>query len=78
MYANYVTGGQNVAKVEADFVKLADAFGIVGYRARSPEELRTHLRRAIEKREIALIDVPVGALPSPWPVLRYKPVRGVA
>jgi putative ABC transport system permease protein len=28
VYANYVTGGQNVAKVEADFVKLADVQAI--------------------------------------------------
>jgi acetolactate synthase-1/2/3 large subunit len=59
-----------------DFLKLADAFGIAGYRARSPEELRTHLKRAISRRETALIDVPVGRFPSPWPVLRYKKVRG--
>ena len=59
-----------------DFVKLADAFGITGYRARSPDDLRTHLVRAITRRETALIDVPVGSFPSPWPVLRYKRVRG--
>src|SRR3954453_19692165 len=28
VYANYVTGGRNVAKVEADFVKLADVQAI--------------------------------------------------
>jgi acetolactate synthase-1/2/3 large subunit len=58
-----------------DFLKLADAFGISGYRAKSPEELRTHLRRAFERRETAIVDCPVGALPSPWPTLRYKRIR---
>src|SRR5438552_18586709 len=28
VYANYVTGGRNVAQVEADFVKLADVQAI--------------------------------------------------
>src|SRR5258708_1754707 len=28
VYANYITGGQNIAKVEADFVKLADVQAI--------------------------------------------------
>jgi acetolactate synthase-1/2/3 large subunit len=62
--------------VNPDFLKLAEAFGIAGYRARGADELRVALRRAFARRETALIEVPVGAMPSPWPILRFKKVRG--
>ena len=61
-----------------DFVKFAESFGAVGLRARSPEELRTRLREAIARREPALIEVPVGPMPSPWEFILMPPVRGPA
>ena len=60
-----------------DFVKFAESFGAAGERARTPEELRAALRRAFSRRDgPTLIDVPVGAFPSPWPFIFMPPVRG--
>ena len=59
-----------------DFVKYAESFGAAGRRARGPEELRTALREAIAAREPALIEVPVGPMPSPWEFIHMPPVRG--
>lgn len=58
-----------------DFVALAQAFDVAGHRATSPEELRSTLADAIEARRPALIEVPVGEMPDPWPTLLgpYRP-----
>jgi acetolactate synthase-1/2/3 large subunit len=61
-----------------DFVKFAESFGATGERARNPGELRVALRGALARRDgPTLIDVPVGAFPSPWPFIFMPPVRGV-
>src|SRR5262249_1913187 len=49
-----------------DFIKLADSFGIGGYRAKDPAALRKALETALASNEPALIEVPVGDLPDPW------------
>ena len=50
-----------------DFVRFAESFGAEGLRATSPQELRDALRRALANRGgPTLIEVPVGAMPSPW------------
>ena len=49
-----------------DFLKLAEAYGIDGVRAEGPDELKAELARAISKDEPALIEVPVGQMPSPF------------
>jgi len=60
-----------------DFPKLADAFGLMGLRATTPEELRAALRKALAAGEPALIEVPVGPMPNPWHFLRFtRRVRG--
>jgi len=59
-----------------DFVKFAESFGAMGLRARSPDELRACLREAISRREPAVIEVPVGPMPSPWEFILMPPVRG--
>ncbi len=59
-----------------DFVKLAESFGALGLRARTPGELKQALRTAFRSGLPTIIDVPVGPLPSPWNVLRFKRVRG--
>jgi acetolactate synthase-1/2/3 large subunit len=62
--------------VNPDFVKFAESFGAAGERARTPEELRAALRRAFARRDgPTLIDVPVGAFPSPWPFIFMPKVR---
>ena len=42
-----------------DMVKMAESFGVAGYRASGPEELRTVLRDALASNAPALIDVPL-------------------
>ncbi len=49
-----------------DFVRLADAYGVVGVRADGPSQLRSMLRRAIASDRPSLIEVPVGPMPSPF------------
>ncbi|HEY6259388.1 MAG TPA: thiamine pyrophosphate-dependent enzyme [Xanthobacteraceae bacterium] len=60
-----------------DFVAFAESFGAVGERARGPDELGAALGRAFKRRDgPTLIEVPVGALPSPWEFIRLPRVRG--
>ena len=49
-----------------DFLKLAEAYGVRGTRAEGPEELETSLREALAQNAPALIEVPVGMMPSPF------------
>jgi acetolactate synthase I/II/III large subunit len=58
-----------------DMMKLADAFGIDGAQANTPEELRPVLRQAIARRRPTLIEAKIGPMPGPWQILRYKKVR---
>ena len=55
-----------------DFVKLAESFGVMGLKATTPAQLRTQLRKALGSGEPALIEVPVGPMPSPWHILRFQ------
>jgi acetolactate synthase-1/2/3 large subunit len=59
-----------------DFVKYAESFGAAAERARSPDELRGALKRALARREPSLIEVPVGPLPSPWEFIHMPRIRG--
>ena len=59
-----------------DFVKFAESFGATGLRAEGPDGLRAALRRAFARREPTLIEVPVGAMPSPWEFIHMPAVRG--
>jgi acetolactate synthase-1/2/3 large subunit len=60
-----------------DFVRFAESFGAAAERARSPEELRGALDRALKRRDgPTLIEVPVGPLPSPWEFINMPKVRG--
>ena len=60
-----------------DFVKFAQSFGAMAMRATSPAELGQALRRAFAHRDgPSLIEVPVGALPSPWEFILMGRVRG--
>jgi acetolactate synthase I/II/III large subunit len=62
--------------VNPDFVKYAESFGAVGLRARAPNELRSALRESYSRRVPTLIEVPVGAMPSPWEFIQMSRVRG--
>ena len=52
-----------------DFMKLADSFGIAGFRAFSPEELGITLAQALVCGGPALIEVPVGPMPAWQPFI---------
>lgn len=54
-----------------DFVRLAESFGVPGYRVHTPEALRSALERCFAADGPALIEVPVdrAAEGSPWPWL---------
>jgi acetolactate synthase-1/2/3 large subunit len=58
-----------------DFVQLAEAFGAQGLRARTPDDLRRALRQGFAADTPTLIEVPVGEMPSPWPLLHLPRVR---
>ncbi len=60
-----------------DFVRLGESFGIGAHRAPSPEALRRTLERSLASNEPALIEVPVGEMPSPWQFIDLPKVRGV-
>lgn len=60
-----------------DFVKFAESFGAAAVRAASPDALRSALKAAFARRDgPTLIEVPVGALPSPWEFIVMGRVRG--
>ena len=60
-----------------DFVRYAESFGAEAERARNPRELRAALERAFKRRDgPTLIEVPVGAMPSPWEFIHMPRVRG--
>jgi acetolactate synthase-1/2/3 large subunit len=62
-----------------DFVKFAESFDAMAMRAASPAELGEALTRALAHRDgPTLIEVPVGALPSPWEFILMRRTRGHA
>jgi acetolactate synthase-1/2/3 large subunit len=61
-----------------DFVKLGESFGIMSLRVRDPEGLRGAIEKALRANEPALIEVPVGDMPFPWPFIELPRVRGKA
>jgi acetolactate synthase I/II/III large subunit len=67
-------GGRTIASdlLNADFVKLADAFGVVGRHADTPEKLRTAVEESVCADEPTLIAVPIGQVPNPWTVLGVR------
>jgi acetolactate synthase I/II/III large subunit len=52
--------------VNPDFMKLADAFGVQGFRATTPDELKHHLRQGFDSNLPTLIEVPMPEVPSMW------------
>jgi acetolactate synthase-1/2/3 large subunit len=59
-------GGQYGAELQnPDFMKLADAFGVLGLRAKEPTEVGKLVREAIDRDRPALVEVPVGRMARP-------------
>ncbi len=52
-----------------DFAKLAELFGAQGLRATTPDEVRTAIEKGLTTDASTLIEVPIGEVPSPWPVV---------
>jgi acetolactate synthase-1/2/3 large subunit len=74
-YGNHVIASD---LANPDFIRFAESFGANAERARNPEELRSALRRSIARRDApTLIEVPVGAFPSPWEFIQMPKVRGI-
>jgi acetolactate synthase-1/2/3 large subunit len=48
-----------------DFVRLAEAYGIAGFRAKEPAEVGDLVREGIALDRPVLIEVPVGRMPRP-------------
>ena len=59
-----------------DFVALARSFGMRGMKAETPDKLRQALRQAFASPGPALIEVPVGELPSIWGLIKRPPSGG--
>ena len=59
-----------------DFVALAHSFGMRGLKAETPEALRGALREAFSAGGPALIEIPVGELPSIWGLIKRPPSAG--
>jgi len=57
-------------------MRLAESFGISGRRVMDPHGLRNALDKSLAANEPALIEVPVGDMPSPWPFIDLPKVRG--
>lgn len=72
-----VYGGRLIGSdlTNPDFVKLAESFGAIGYRADCPEALRPILERALQDEAPVVIEVRSerGGEASPWPFLRPAP-----
>lgn len=58
-----------------DFVKLAESFGVRGYRAETPEQLGKTITKAFAKNGPTVIEVPMGDTPDPWQWLLLSKVR---
>jgi acetolactate synthase-1/2/3 large subunit len=62
---------------DPDFVRFGESFGAAAERVKTPKSLRAALRRAFRRRDTpTLIEVPVGAMPNPWPFIFLPRVRG--
>ncbi len=55
-----------------DYVKLAEAFGVTGRRAMSPQASQTELHGSNKGDEPTLIEVPVEQMPDPWKALSFR------
>ena len=58
-------GNFGAALHNPDFMKLADAYGVHGMRAKEPTDVGRLVKEAIELERPVLIEVPVGRMPRP-------------
>jgi acetolactate synthase I/II/III large subunit len=60
-----------------DFVKLADSFGARAARVKTPAELTTAITTGLGADMPTVIEVPVGAMKTPFQFMNLRRVRGV-
>ncbi|MFK7804156.1 MAG: thiamine pyrophosphate-dependent enzyme [Anaerolineae bacterium] len=58
-----------------DFVMLAESFGALGLRAHNEAELKEKIEEGFAANRPTVIEVPVGEMPSPWPLIMQPKVR---
>ena len=51
-----------------DFAKMAETFGALGLRAETPAQVRGAIEQGLAADVPTIIEVPIGEVPSPWPV----------
>ena len=73
LYGNRLIGSD---LANPDFVRLAESFGIAGYRVTAPGALRRTLEKCLASNEPTVIEVPCGDMPSPWQFIDLPKVRG--
>ena len=59
-----------------DFIKLADAFGVQGFRVKTPAELERAIGEGFATPGPTLIEYPIGEVPDPWHLIFQGKVRG--
>ena len=60
-------GREYASKLEnPDFQKLADAYGINFYKAKSADQLNESIKKSFKINQPTFIEVPVGPMPRPW------------
>lgn len=68
---NYITDVSN-----PNFQELARAFGLDYVQANDPHALRSVLTESANSNGPLFVEVPVGKMASPWPMLRLQPLGG--
>jgi acetolactate synthase-1/2/3 large subunit len=58
------------------FTDFAKSFGVMALKAEGPDALEKSLNQALDANAPALIEVPVGEMPSPWDFVLLPKVRG--
>ena len=58
------------------FTDFAKSFGVMALKAEGPDALEKALNQALDANVPALIEVPVGEMPSPWDFVLLPKVRG--
>lgn len=73
--SNYQLG---TALHNPDFVAYARSFGAIGLRVDSPTRLADAIAVSLEQNVPSVIEVPIGPMLDPWPLIRFPRVRGQA
>lgn len=59
-----------------DFATLGKAFGVDTVRVDTPRALGAAIRDSVSAKGPVMIEVKIGVMPSPWHLLRLRPMTG--